>query len=108
MPKKKKGKRLNNKKEETKRQLEFKEDGQEYAIIEKALGNGRFHLQCMDGKQRLGILRGKMKKKVWVRVGDLVIVKKWTVQEDTKGDVVFRYTKTQANKIKDKVPEFLR
>ena len=51
---------------------------------------------------------GKMRKKVWVRVGDLVIVKKWTVQEDSKGDIVFRYTKTQANRIKEKVPEFLR
>ena len=99
MPKKKKGKRLNNKKEETKRQLEFKEDGQEYAIIEKALGNGRFHLQCMDGKQRLGILRGKMKKKVWVNVGDYVLVGLRDFEDD-KCDIMAKYTADEARNLK--------
>jgi len=36
-----------------KRELEFKEDGQEYAQVEKMLGNGRLTAQCMDGNKRL-------------------------------------------------------
>ena len=74
MPKKKKGKRQNVKKNVVKRQLEFKEDGQEYAIALQALGNGRFKVQCFDGKERLGWVRGKMRKKIWVNQGDIILV----------------------------------
>jgi translation initiation factor 1A len=36
-----------------------------------------------------------MKRRMWIREGDLVIVKPWEFQND-KADVVWRYTKTQA------------
>jgi translation initiation factor 1A len=33
----------------------------------KMLGNGRLLVLCFgDGKQRLGHIRGKMKRKVWI------------------------------------------
>ena len=38
---------------DTKRELEFKEDGQEYAQIMRMLGNGRCEAYCFDGKTRL-------------------------------------------------------
>ena len=34
---------------ETRRDLIFKEDGQEYAQVLKMLGDGRLALQCYDG-----------------------------------------------------------
>ena len=59
-----------NENEETKRQLEFKEPGQEYSQVVRMLGNGRCECYCFDGVTRLGHIRGKMRKKVWVSAGD--------------------------------------
>ena len=40
-----------------------------YAQVLKMLGNGRLEAHCfMDDKKRMGIIRGKMRKKVWVAV----------------------------------------
>jgi hypothetical protein len=47
-----------------KRELIFKEDGQEYAQVLRMLGNGRLEAQCIDGTKRLCHIRGKMRKKV--------------------------------------------
>jgi translation initiation factor 1A len=42
---------------ETKRELELKQEGMEYAQVEKMLGNGRLNCYCLDGKTRLGHIR---------------------------------------------------
>jgi initiation factor 1A len=55
-----------NENDDDKRELVFKEDGQEYAQVTKMLGNGRLEAQCFDGEKRLAHIRGKMRKKVWV------------------------------------------
>ena len=71
-----------NENEETKRQLEFKEPGQEYAQVVRMLGNGRCECYCFDGKTRLGHIRGKMRKKVWVSAGDIVLCGLREFQDD--------------------------
>jgi translation initiation factor 1A len=38
------------------------------------LGNGRLEAACFDGKTRLCHIRGKMRKKVWVNQGDIVLI----------------------------------
>jgi len=55
-----------NQNEPDKRELVFKEDGQEYAQVQRMLGNGRCECFCFDGTTRLGHIRGKMRKKVWI------------------------------------------
>jgi translation initiation factor 1A len=99
MPKKKKGKRQSAKKNVPKRQLEFKEDGQEYAIVTRTLGNGRFSVQCFDGKERLGIICGKMRKRVWVNNGDIILVGIRDFQDD-KCDIMAKYTSDEARQLK--------
>jgi len=71
-----------NENEETKRQLEFKEPGQEYSQVVRMLGNGRCECYCFDGVTRLGHIRGKMRKKVWVSAGDIVLVGLREYQDD--------------------------
>lgn len=46
----------------------------EYAQVLRMLGQGRLEAQCMDGIKRLCHIRGKMRKKVWVNVGDIVLL----------------------------------
>ncbi len=53
-----------NENESDKRELIFKEDGQEYAQVVKMLGNGRLEATCFDGVSRLCHIRGKLRKKV--------------------------------------------
>uniref|UniRef100_A0A7N5JSI3 Eukaryotic translation initiation factor 4C n=1 Tax=Ailuropoda melanoleuca TaxID=9646 RepID=A0A7N5JSI3_AILME len=52
-----------NENESEKRELVFKEDGQEYAQVIKMLGNGRLEALCFDGVKRLCHIRGKLRKK---------------------------------------------
>ena len=55
-----------NENDDDKRELVFREDGQEYAQVTKMLGNGRLEALCFDGEKRLAHIRGKMRKKVRV------------------------------------------
>jgi len=85
--------------EREKRELEFKEDGQEYAQVTKMLGNGRVSATCFDNKTRLAHIRGKMRKKVWINVGDIVLVGLRDFQ-DEKCDVILKYTPEEARQLK--------
>ena len=43
-----------------------------------------------------------MKRRVWIKAGDTVIVAPWDFQSDTRGDVVWRYTASQTEWLKKK------
>lgn len=85
--------------DEEKRELTVKEDGQEYALVVRMLGNGRLTGACFDGKSRLCHIRGKMRKKVWVNQGDIVLIGLRDFQDD-KADVILKYTAEEARKLK--------
>jgi len=70
-------------------------------IVTKNLGYTRMIVKCQDGNIRQCRIRGKMKKRNWVREGDVVLVSPWDFQED-KGDIIFRYTGNQAFWLKSK------
>ena len=88
-----------NEKDEEKRELDFKEHGQEYAQVLKMLGNGRLEAYCFDGKKRLCHIRGKMRKRVWVGVGDIILVGLREFQ-DAKADVIQKYSAEEARNLK--------
>jgi translation initiation factor 1A len=102
-------KRGKNENEEEKRELVYKEDGQEYGQVIRMLGNGRLEAQCIDGKKRLCHIRGKMRKKVWVAQGDIVLVGLRDYQ-DEKADVIMKYTADEARVLKQysELPENIR
>ncbi|KAF8061317.1 bbs9 [Scenedesmus sp. PABB004] len=113
MPKNKgkggKNRRRGKNENEEKRELIFKEDGQEYAQVLRMLGNGRLEAQCIDGVKRLCHIRGKMRKKVWVNQGDIVLVGLREYQ-DAKGDVILKYMADEARSLKQygELPENIR
>lgn len=88
-----------NENEDEKRELVFKEDGQEYAQVMKMLGNGRLEAYCFDGVKRLCHIRGKLRKKVWINQGDIILVGLRDYQ-DTKADVILKYNPDEARNLK--------
>ncbi len=68
-------------------------------VVEQMLGASRMSVRCKDDKTRMCRIPGKIKRRIWIKEGDIVIVKPWSVQGDKKGDVVWRYTKTQVEKL---------
>ncbi|RKP05783.1 hypothetical protein THASP1DRAFT_32388 [Thamnocephalis sphaerospora] len=78
-----------------KRELVLKDEGQEYAQVTKMLGNGRLEAQCFDGEKRLAHIRGKMRKKVWINQGDIVLLSLREFQ-DNKADVIMKYNPDEA------------
>ena len=69
--------------------------GEMLALAEEILGGRRVTVLCADGETRMARIPGKMRRRQWVREGDLIIVWPWDFQ-DSKADVKHRYTKTQA------------
>ena len=66
-----------------------------FAIADQILGGRRVRAVCEDGDSRLARIPGKMRRRQWVREGDLIVVQPWDFQ-DEKANVVMRYTKTQS------------
>jgi translation initiation factor 1A len=69
-------------------------------IAVKMLGYDRILVKCQDGHERLCRIRGKMKRRVWIREGDIVLVSPWEFQTDKRGDLIWRYTKGQAEQLR--------
>ncbi len=84
---------------QTKVRLPRKEEGEVLGIVENMLGANRVKIQSMDGKTRKGRIRGKMKKRVWLRVGDVLVMVPWSFQDD-KADIMWRYRGTQVEWLK--------
>lgn len=72
-----------------------------FGWVDATLGGSRFKVTCSDGKERMCRMPGAKKRSVWVELGDLVVVEPWEVEPD-KGDVVFRYTRTQIEWLRKK------
>ena len=71
-------------------------------IAKKMLGFDRLMVSCQDGYERLCRIRGKMKRRMWIRVGDIVLVSPWEVQATERGDIIWRYTRNQADVLRRK------
>jgi len=71
-------------------------------VATKMLGFDRIMVRCQDGHERLCRIRGKMKRRVWIREGDIVLVSPWEFQTDKRGDLTWRYTKSQAETLRRK------
>jgi translation initiation factor 1A len=86
--------------EEELKELVLPGEGQLLGIVVRMLGFDRLVVRCTDGKERLCRISGKLKRKVWIREGDVVLISPWEFQSDTRGDVVWRYTANQVDWLK--------
>lgn len=71
-----------------------------FGLLEQRLGGSRMRVRCLDGKNRICRIPGKLKRKLWVREGDIVIVEPWQFGGDEKGDIIYKYSPTQVGFLK--------
>jgi len=76
--------------------LPKKWNNEQFALALTMLGANHIRVQCMDGITRMGRIKGKIKKRAWIREGDTVIVTPWSFQ-DEKCDIIYRYLKPQTD-----------
>ena len=70
-------------------------------IIAQRVGGSRMLISCMDGKTRNCKVPGRLRRGMWLREGDVVIIEPWEF-DNAKGHIMYKYTKTQVEKLKQK------
>ena len=70
---------------------------QSIGVLDQRVGGSRSLVRCLDGKTRNCRIPGRLKRRLWVRPGDIVLVEPWELVQDTKGDIVFKYSKAQVS-----------
>ncbi|MEM4230488.1 MAG: translation initiation factor eIF-1A [Candidatus Pacearchaeota archaeon] len=68
-------------------------------VVEQRVGGSRMIVKCLDGKSRNCRVPGRLKRDLWVREGDVVIIEPWEF-ENEKGDILFKYNPTQIEWLK--------
>lgn len=101
------------KKEELKRQQEEQErreilrrtklprNNQVVGICEQRVGGSRMRVKCMDGVTRICRIPGRLKRSLWVREGDVLLIEPWELSNE-KGDVIYKYKPIQVKLLKKK------
>ena len=79
--------------------------GEMFARVTDIYGQDRMEVFCQDGKYRIGRVRGKIKKRVWIRRGDLVLVNPWDFETQIEGkkgkcEIFWRYREFEINWLK--------
>ena len=102
---------MNKKKEEQKRIQEEQQQvvrvrlprgNETLGILDQRLGSSRMKVRCLDGKTRICRVPGRLKRKLWVREGDVVLVQPWELGGDDKGDLIYKYRQVQVDWLKKK------
>ncbi len=102
---------MNKKREEQMRQQQHAQEimrvrlprgNQAIGIVESRLGGGRMRVRCYDGKTRVCRIPGSMKRELWVRENDVVLVEPWEYGGEEKGDVIYKYRPSQVDWLRKK------
>ena len=80
------------------REIEYKEEGEEYAQVKKMLGNMRLSVYCFDAKTRIAKVRGSLRR-ARIRLDDIVLVALREFEEE-KCDVIHVYRPEEVKVLK--------
>ncbi|MDD3178213.1 translation initiation factor 1A [bacterium] len=81
--------------------LPRKEDLELFGKVVQLMGVNNISILCEDGIERVCRIPGKMFKHIWIKPGDVVIVKLWDFQP-IKGDVIWRFLGFQVGQLERK------
>jgi translation initiation factor 1A len=70
--------------------------------VARIAGATKFFVKCADSNERLCSIPGRLRRRFWIKENDIVIVRPWIVQSNERGDIVWRYSVMDINKLKDR------
>jgi len=80
--------------------IKLPQTGQVLGVLDQRLGASRTRVRCLDGKTRICRIPGRLKRRLWVRENDILIIEPWEFSGDEKGDILYKYTPTQVQYLK--------
>jgi len=74
------------------------EEGEVFGVVVQILGAGILLVRCLDGNTRQVRIPGKYRKRMWCRIGDLIVVMPlYGMNPDEKGELVYRYKNNEVS-----------
>ena len=77
-------------------------DKEQLGIILANMGSNKMRVRCQDTKIRLCRIPGKLRKRIWIRANDIVLIIPWDIQGDERGDIVWRYRPAESESLRKK------
>jgi len=78
--------------------LPSEEEGTILCVVTRNLGGGFLEVMCLDGETYKAWIPGRMRRRVWIREGDVILFLPWGTR-DMKGEVVYRYQRNEVSKL---------
>lgn len=77
--------------------VRFPRSKEVFGVIEAMLGVNKIRVRCQDNKVRIVRIPGRLRKSMWMKENDVVLVEPWIIQGDKRGDVIWKYSPTEAS-----------
>lgn len=78
------------------KELVLPEAGELLGRVVKLSGGDHLIVKCTDGKTRLCRIRGKLKRRMWIKDNDVVLLAPWDF-DNNRADIVWRYIRAHAD-----------
>ena len=72
------------------KEQDMPQQGEVLGKANKMTGGDQVIVKCADGVTRQCRIRGKLKRRMWIREGDVVLVAPWDF-DNGKADILWRY-----------------
>lgn len=91
------------------KKIRLPEEGEMFGRVLKILGGDQLLVKCTDDITRRGRIRGKLRRRIWIRENDIVIIAPWDFKQTERGDILWRFTLPQVDWLKqnDHIPKDL-
>jgi len=80
--------------------VETPKENQLLGVVLMLLGHGKFEVYATDGKTRICRIPGRVRRKLRIKEGDVVLIEPWEVSKDKKADILRVYTSTEVEWLK--------
>jgi len=77
-------------------------DREVLGVLERRLGANHMLVRCLDGKTRTCRVPGRLRRRLWLREGNVVLVEPWELGGETKGDIIWKYNPAEVDWLRKK------
>lgn len=74
------------------------EEGSLLCVVQRIVGAGYAEVLCTTGETYMARIPGKMRRKIWIKGGDVVLVLPWGTR-DNKGEILHKYERDEVRRL---------